>query len=165
MAHVWTSSDDPRRGDGDGRLVRHLGDDDLVAAPPARLLDLAHRAQPDRALAGAVGVDDPLAAHDERAGGEVGPLDELHQVVGRRLGVVDEVDGGVDHLAQVVGRDVGGHADRDALAAVHEQVREAGREDRGLVVVARVVVEEVDGVLADAIEHPHGQVAQPRLSV
>ena len=80
---------DPRGGDGDRRLVRHLGDDDLVAAAAAPLLDLAHGPQPDRALAGAVGVDDPLAAHDQRAGGEVGALDELHEVVGRGLGVVD----------------------------------------------------------------------------
>ena len=104
---------DAGRAHGDRRLVRHLGDDDLVAAAAAPLLDLAHRPQPDGALAGAVGVDDPLAAHDQRAGGEVGALHELHQVVGRGVGVVDEVDGGVDHLAQVVGRDVGGHADRD----------------------------------------------------
>ena len=119
--------------DGDRRLVRHLGDDDLVAAAAAPLLDLAHRPQADRALAGAVGVDDPLAAHDQRAGGEVGALHELHQVVGRGVGVVDEVDGGVDHLAEVVGRDVGGHADRDALAAVDEQVREPGRQHERLL--------------------------------
>ena len=62
--------------------------------------------------------------------GKSGPLHELHEVVGRGLGVVDEVDGGVDDLAEVVRRDVGGHADRDALAAVDEQVREPGRQHR-----------------------------------
>ena len=30
------------------------------------LLDLGHGPDADRALAGAVGVDDPLAAHDQR---------------------------------------------------------------------------------------------------
>ena len=104
---------DARRAHGDRRLVGHLGDDDLVAAPTAPLLDLAHGTELDAALAGAVGVEDPLAAHDQRAGGEVGALHELHEVVGVGVGVVDEVDGGVDHLAEVVRRDVGGHADRD----------------------------------------------------
>ena len=132
---------------------------------PLALLDLAHRPQADGALAGAVGVDDPLPAHDQRAGGEVGALHELHEVVGGGLGVVDQVDGGVDDLAEVVRRDVGGHADRDALAAVDEQVREPGRQHLGLGVVAGVVVVEVDGVLVDAVEHPHGELAQPRLGV
>ncbi len=157
--------DDPRCRDRDGRLVRHLGDDDLVAAAAAPLFDLAHGPEPDGALAGAVGVEDPLATHDQRAGGEVGTLHELHEVVGRGLGVVDEVDGGVDHLAQVVGRDVGGHAHRDALAAVHQQVREPRRQDHRLGLVAGVVVGEVDGVLVDAVEHPHGQLAQPGFGV
>ena len=46
-------------------------------------------------------------------------------------GIVDQRDRGVDHLAEVVRRDVRRHADRDARAAVHEQVREArGQDDR-----------------------------------
>ena len=138
-------------GDRDRRLVRHLGDDDLVGA--RALFDLGDGAEADRALPGGVGVDDPLAAHDQPAGGEVGALHEGHQVLRRGLGVVDEVDRGVDHLAEVVRRDVGGHADGDALAAVDQQVREPRREHDRLHLVARVVVDEVDRVLADAVEH------------
>ena len=44
------------------------------------------------AATGAIGVDDAGAAEDARAGREVRALDELHEVVGRRLGVVDEVE-------------------------------------------------------------------------
>ena len=157
---------DAGRGGGDRRLVGHLGDDDLVAAAAALLLDLGHGPQADRALAGAVGVEDPLAAHDQRAGGEVGALDELHEVVGGGVGVVDQVDGGVDDLAQVVGRDVGGHAHGDALAAVDQQVREPRPGARAArLELARVVVVEVDGVLVDAVEHAHRQRCQPALGV
>ena len=43
--------------------------------------------------------------------------------IGRRQqGLLDEPDGAVDHLAQVVRRDVRGHADGDAGRAVDEQV-------------------------------------------
>ena len=122
---------------GDGlaaRLVGQLGDDDLHAAAPAsRLLDLGLGPHLHAAAAGAVGLHDPGPAHDEAARREVGTLHELHQVVGRGVGVVDEVDGGVDDLAQVVGRDVGGHADGDALAAVDQQVGEAGGQHDGLL--------------------------------
>ena len=112
-------------------LVRQLGDDDLVAAALG-LLDRRRGAHLDAAAAGAVGVHDAGAAEDAAAGREVGALDELHQVVGGGIGVVDEVDRGVDDLAEVVRRDVGGHADGDALAAVDEQVGEPRRQDRRL---------------------------------
>ena len=154
---------DLRRRGPDRRLVRHLGDDDLVAA--LALFDLGDGAQADRALARAVGVDDALAPHDQRAGREVGALHELHELVGRGIGVVDQVDGGVDDLAQVVGRDVGRHADGDALAAVDQQVREPRRQDRGLVGLVGVVGDEVDGALVDAGEHVHRQRVQARLGV
>ena len=54
-------------------------------------------------------------------------------------------------------RDVGGHADRDAGRAVHQQVGEArGQHDR-LGGAAVVVGAEVDGVLVDVPHHLHGQ--------
>ncbi len=97
----------------DRGLIRELGDDDPVSG--AALLDLGHGAHLDGAATGSVGVQDALAAEDLRARREVRTLDELHELVGRRLGVVQHVNGGVDHLAHVVRRDVGRHADRDAL--------------------------------------------------
>ena len=68
-------------------------------------------------------------------------------------------------LAQVVRRDAGGHAHRDALGAVDQQVREAGRQDDRLGGVARVVGDEVDGLLVDVPQHLHGEVLQPALGV
>jgi len=60
-------------------------------------------------------------------------------------------------LAQVVRRDVRRHTDRDTGRAVDQQVREARRQDRRLLVTAVVVVLEVDGLLVDVPEHLHGQ--------
>ncbi len=79
--------------------------------------------------------------------------------------MVDQVDGGVDDLTQVVRGNVGGHRHRDALAAIDEQVREAGRQDGRYLVLARVIVLEVDRVLVDAVEEPGGDVGQPALGV
>ena len=83
----------------------------------------------------------------------------------RGLRVVDEVQGGVDHLTQVVGGDVGGHADRYALTAVDEEVGEPGREDLGFGELTRVVVGEVDGLLVDAVEEGEGDGVEPTLGV
>ncbi len=98
----------------------------------------------------------PAGAEDDAAGGEVRALDELHEVVGRRLGVVDDVHGGVDDLAEVVRRDVGGHADGDAGGAVDQQVGHAAGQHRGLAPRLVVVGHQVDGVGVDVAQHLDG---------
>ena len=55
-------------------------------------------------------------------------------------------------------RDVGGHAHGDAGGAIDQQVREARRQDRGFLVLAVVVVLEVDRFLVDVPDHLHGQL-------
>ena len=57
--------------------------------------------------------------------GKSGPWDAgLDQLVDGDVRIVDDRATGIDDLAQIVGRDVGGHAHRDAAGAVDEQVRE-----------------------------------------
>ena len=68
-------------------------------------------------------------------------------------------------LAQVVRRDLGGHADGDAGRAVDEQVGEAARQHRRLQRLAVVVRDEVDGVLLDVPHHLHGDRGHPALGV
>ena len=132
-------------------LVGDLGDDDR-GAPAAHLLDAGAGADDHRAAALVVGLARAGAAEDQRAGGEVGGGDELHQVGDGELGVLDQRQRRVDHLAEVVRRDVGRHADGDAAGAVDQHVREARRQDRGLEVLAVVVRLEVDGLLVDVGE-------------
>ena len=135
-------------------LVGKLRHDDAGAA--RAFLDVGPGSHANRAPPGAVGVGDPGPTEDQRPGREIGSGQMLHQVVGCGLRMVDEVQRGIDDLAQVVGRDVGGHADRDPLAAVDEQVRKPRREEFGFGELARVVVDEVDGVLVDAVEQGEG---------
>ncbi|EAU62171.1 conserved hypothetical protein, partial [Stigmatella aurantiaca DW4/3-1] len=118
-----------------GALVHRVGnggDDDLLAA----LLDVLQRvlaADADAALARLVDLPQlGLAVEDLPAGGEVRTLHELHQVLHREVAVLDERRERVAQLAQVVGRDVGGHAHGDARGAVHEQLRQARGDDDGL---------------------------------
>ena len=118
-------------------LVGDLGDDDRLLVALARL-DLGAGAHHDRAAAGAVGLADARPAADEAGGREVGARDRApSRPPAARPGVrswfSSRKTSAVHHLAQVVGRDVGGHAHRDARGAVHQQVREgrwAGRSAR-----------------------------------
>ena len=112
------------------------------------------------AATGAVGVHDAGAAEDAAAGREVGTLDELHEIVGRRLGIGEQVHRRVDDFAQVVRRDVGGHADGDALAAVDQQVGEPRRQHRWLLACAVVGRLHVDGLFVDVGQQLHRQRVQ-----
>ena len=79
--------------------------------------------------------------------------------------LVDERQQRVANFAEIVRRDVGRHADRDAVGAVHQQVRKLRRQNVGLHVRAVEVRHEVDGVLVDIGEHPLGQPRQLALGV
>ena len=127
------------------------------------------------AVAGGVGVLDVV---DDRRSwvlllvirmppvGKSGPLMNLQQVVDGGVGVVDQVQQGVDHLAQVVRRDVGRHADGDAGRAVADQVREAARAGPSAPGACRRSWAPVDGVLVDVGQHLHARAASaaPRCS-
>jgi hypothetical protein len=95
--------------------------------------------------------------------GKSGPL-MGHQPFEGDVRVVDLGADGVDDLAEVVRRDVGGHADGDAGAAVDEQVGEGGRKHRGSVRLV-VVGDEIHGVLLHVLHEDGAEVAQARLGV
>ena len=145
-------------------LVGQLGDDDRLLALADRL-DVGLGLDADPAAAGGVGVADALAAEDRAGGREVGALDVLHQALDVDRRVVDVGDRGGDHLAQVVRRDVGRHADGDARAAVDEQVGEARRQHDRLLARAVVGGDEVDRLGVDVAQHLGGQAVQARLGV
>ena len=89
----------------------------------------------------------------------------LEQLLATDLGVLEVVLGAGRDLAQVVRRDLRGHADGDAGRAVDEQVGEAARQHRRLERLAVVVRHEVDGVLLDVPHHLHGDRGHPALGV
>jgi hypothetical protein len=81
--------------------------------------------------------------------GKVRPRHDLQQLLQRQRRVVDQRQAGVDDLAQIVRRDVGGHAHRDSPRAIDQQVRNARRQNHRLLLPPVVVGLEVDRVLLD----------------
>jgi len=78
-------------------LVRDLGDDDVLT-PLLRLLYVKAPAYLDAAASRGVSLGDAVGAHDDTAGGEIGPLDVLHQLLHLHVRIVDQVDYRVHHL-------------------------------------------------------------------
>ena len=145
-------------------LVRDLGDNEALT-PVLDLLDVDLRAHGDGAAAGLVGVLDAVGAHDGAARGEVRAGEHGHELLGGDLGIVDHHADGLGDLVEVVRRDVGRHADGDAVRAVDEEVREPRGQDGRLGERLVVVGLEVDGLLAEVLEHGHGRLGEAGLRV
>ena len=115
------------------------------------IVDLA--AHHDRAAAEMIGGADSLAPEDDAAGRKIRTRNDVDEIVDAERGIVDQRDAGVDNLAQIVRRDIGRHADRNAAGAVDQKVREFRRQNRRLLFGIIVVRLEIDGVLVDIAEN------------
>src|SRR6266498_2029702 len=148
-------------------LERDLGDDDgvalLGAAPDA--VDRGPRPKLHHAAPGLVSLLDAFAAVNEPAGGEIRARHDLDQV--RELGFrsLEEVNGRLDDLAQIVRRNLGRHADGDPVRTVDQQVRHARRQDGRLLAQFVVVRNEFDGFLLDVGEQFGGDAREARFGV
>ena len=118
------------------------------------------------AAAGLEIILDALDAADACSRSEnPGPLMNLHQLVDRDVRIVDLRADAVDDFAEIVRRHVRGHADGDAGAAVDEQIRKRGRENRRLGARLVVVRDEIDRVLVHVLHQRGAEMGQARLGV
>src|SRR5690606_542854 len=147
------------------QLVGNLGDDNGLAAGFFVPLHLGPGAHQDAAAAGAVGLHDAGTAVDDGAGGKIRPRNVLHQLVDGQLGIVDQGEGAVDHLGQVVGWNIGGHAHRDAGGAIDQQVGNPGGHHLGNLLLAVVVVHPVDGLLVQVRQQGVGNLGHADFGV
>ena len=145
-------------------LIGDLGEDDRLAVL-ADLLDMRFCPQDHRAAAGLVGGVAAGPADDDPAGRKIRRRHVFHQFFDGDGTIVEIGAAGVDDLAEIVRRDVGRHADRDALGAVDQEVREAGRQYLGLVLGLVVIGLEIDGVVVEVVEQRIGDAREPRLGV
>ena len=144
------------------RLVDRVGNagdvDDLRAARGRPRFP--RPAQTDAARAGPVDVLQLVGrVEDLAAGGEVRSFHPAAQLRAGQLFVLTELDQRRADLAEIVRRDVGRHADRDAGGPVDQQIRNARGQDHRLGLGAVVVRAERDRVLIDLDQH---LIAEPR---
>ena len=99
-----------------------------------------------------VGRLDPGPAEDQSARGKVRTRNNLHQLLEADLRVGQGLDAGIDHLAQIVRRNIGGHADGDAARAIDQQIGKPRRQHHRLALGIVVVVLEIDRVLVDVFQ-------------
>src|SRR5690606_29423308 len=137
----------------------------LAVTGLVNVLDLDAGAHVDATTTGTVGLDDAGTAVDDAGRGEIGARNVLHQLVNGQLGVVDQCQAAVDHLAEVVRRNIGGHTHSNAAGTVDQQVGNLGRQDVRNLQRTVVVGHPVDGFLVQIGQQFMGQTRATHLGV
>ena len=145
-------------------LIWDFSDDDLLSAA-ARFFNLGYGAHDDLALSGTVSLFGSVLAHNDGAGRKIRSLDDVGQIVNRAVRFVDDFDGCVDGLHQVVRRDRGCHTDGDTVRAVDQEIWESGRQYHWFFFFPVEVRDEIDGLFLDIAQHLQRQRGHSRLGV
>src|SRR5262249_43244995 len=129
-------------------LIRNFGDDDGLAIF-GEVLDRSLGAHHEASAASAVGFENPGSAVDDSGGREIWALDELQNFRQLCVRIVNERDGGVDDLRQIVRRNLRGHADGDSVRSVDQQVRNTRGKNIRLNFTAVIVRMKVDSLFVE----------------
>ena len=88
-----------------------------------------------------------------------------HEIGQGALRVVQHLNGGIDDLPHVVGRDIGGHTHGNAAGSVHQQVGEPGGEHLGLPPGLVKVGRPIHGLFFNIPKHLIGQPGHAGLGI
>ena len=77
----------------------------------------------------------------------------LHDLIYGNLRIVDQCDQAVNHLIEVLRRNVGRHADSNTGCTVHQHVRHRGRKHRRLLKRVIEVQRSIDRLFFQILEH------------
>ena len=145
-------------------LVRHRSQDDRAPIPAPFLNHMAATLD-DRTAPGQIGGPRASAAQDERSCRKVRPRNDFDELFGCNRRVFDEGQAAVDHFAQIVRRNVGCHANRNAARAIDQQIGEAGWQNRRFAPRSVVIVLKINRVLVEIVKQAVGYLGQPRFGV
>ena len=126
-------------------LVGNGGDDDGFAFL-ADLFDGRNPTHDHGSPASHQGGAGARPAHDLSARREVGTWDHVEKVIQRNVRSIDQGQGGVGDFAKIVRGNIGGHAHSDAAGAIDQEIGDTRRQDDRLLLLAVIVVLEVDSI-------------------
>ena len=145
-------------------LVWNFGNDDRFFLI-ADLFDLGAATLNDRATACGERIINATTTEDHAAGWKIRAGDDFENFIECRMRMIDQQASRINYFAQIMGRDVGSHTDRDTACAVDQQVREhSGKYDRFLF-AAVVVFLPVDGIFIDIFYELVGDFFHARFGV
>src|SRR5262249_39837719 len=129
--------------------------------PALKLLQTDFAADLEAATALGEVIPHPLQAAHHASGRKIRAPDVLHQLGQGDIRVIDLGANPVDNLAEVVRRNVGGHAHGDSGTAVHQKVGEGGGKDGGLEFGLVVIGDKIDRILIHVLHYDGAECSKP----
>ena len=128
---------------------------------------LHHVARPDAdaAAPGFISLLQLAAAQNDAAGGEIRRRNMMHQPFDRDQRIIEKSAHRIDDFAQIVRRNVGRHAHRNAAGAIDQQIGEARRQNSGFLFRTVIVGDVIDRVLLYIRQQCFGRFRQSRFGI
>ena len=145
-------------------LIRNLCHNKALATIFGRF-NVHFSANRNGAASGFVCVFDTLRSHDDATRWEVRSRKHFHKLFRGDVGVVNHHAYGFGNLAQIVRRDVGGHANGNTRGTVYQEVWKTGREYGRLCQGLVVVWLHINGIFIEVGKHLHGGASQTSLGI
>ncbi|RMR97574.1 hypothetical protein ALP75_200059 [Pseudomonas syringae pv. actinidiae] len=145
---------------GTGNLMRQRRDDDIA------VFNAVHGTHAYRTTTGFIDFQQVGTRRDDLGFSRIiRPQNMLAQLGNRGLGLVKQMHAGPGDFAQVVRRNVSGHADSNAGGAIEQDIRQTCRQHRWFVECAVKVRHPVRSALTQLAEQHFGIARQTRLGV
>src|SRR6201991_274071 len=145
-------------------LVGYFRNDDGLSSAGFGI-DMNLAAKNDTTAAKMHGSLDAFHTIDDPACWKVGSLDMHHQLFDSHVLILDIGDTTVDDLRQVMRHHIGGHPNGDTAGTVHQQLGDAGGQNRWLLEGVVEIGLEVDRILLDIFQHILGLTMQTGLNI
>src|SRR5579884_38346 len=145
-------------------LIRDLADDDRLPAL-RQVFDGAFSTHQEASTPRLVRLRDAAPPVDEAPSREVRPLNMLQHFGQPGMWIVHHLNGGIDDFRQIVRRDVGRHADGDAVRAINDEVRNARGQHRRLIGGLVIIGNEVHSLLINVGQQLAGNAHHAALGV
>ena len=141
-------------------LIGNFGYDNLILSVSEVFL-LPFGANAESSLSLPIGVKNAFKTVDDNAAGrEIRPLDAANQRFHFAVGFFDQIQKRVTDLAEVMRRDIGGHADGNSRRTVAEQIGYHGRHDDRFFLFAVIGFAKIDGIVVETFHQSHGKFSQ-----
>ena len=122
-------------------------------AIPLHFFDIGVGTHENTATPRAVGLTNAGTAQNHAVSRKVRAGNNLHELIGRGLRIVNQIERRINAFAQIMRGNVGGHADRNTGRTIDHEVRECGRQNCRLHHMLIKVRAEIDRILVDVGHH------------
>ena len=145
-------------------LIRNFRDDDRFTIL-TDLFDLRTCARHHRTTACKIGRANTAAAQNDPAGRIIRPRNNRHQIFDGNFGALHHGEHAINHFAQIMRRNIGGHANRNTTSTIDEQIGIARGQNTGFFFLAIVIGMEINRVFLDIFEQRQGCFGEARFRV